>query len=588
MAPTQRRQSRRCGDRLHIRCAPMQLPIGVAHEFEGVVDILDEKAYYFEGKYGENLRAENVPDFLSKEVHSQRQELFTLLAEVDPELEDIFLNDKIPSSEQLRAAVRRTCVNRTFVPVFVGSAYKNKGVQQLLDAVEMFLPNPRERVNSAYTIKDVADDEGSSQRVRGERVELANDDEKPLVALAFKLEETKSTGLSNHVRVYQGKIRKGDSLRNVRTGQNFSVHKLVRMHSNHTENVDEVRCGEICAVLGELGLSSGDTMVKNVPPSSPMWAGNIVLENMFVPPPVMSFTIKPKRSVDKHEMETRLKAFMREDPTLCVSNNAETGELITEGMGELHLEIYFERLRREYGIDTIVGRPTVNYRETIQEKMVFDYTHKRQTGGQGQFAHVKGVIEPMEIDLKSDVGVKNRIVLRCPNSEIRENLQKSFLKQFEMRILGKGPMMRAPLWGFRLVLEGGSTHDVDSTDIAFRACAQNLFDEYFPKCNPTLLEPWMSVEISTPGDTFTEVMSEFQRRGGTVADTTVSPAEAILNGEASLDSMFGFITRLRSLTKGVGTFSMEFLEYRPMNVHTAQEIIDRRNKELDRETPFRL
>ena len=576
-------------EKLGLRCAFIQIPIGEMHEFEGIIDVIENHAVYFDGKFGEVVRVEQaIPEHLKEKTEAAFQELVATLADVDPEMEELFLNEQRPTAAQLHAAIRRTVIANAFIPVLMGTAYKNKGVQLLLDAVERYLPAPTERVNTANMFAEKKMNEVVERVKTDEKVTLANDDEKPLVAFTYKIEETKGVGLSNYIRVYQGRIRKGDSLRNQRTGKTFAVQKLVRMHANSTVAVNDISCGDICALVGELDLASGDTVVRNVPAGSPMSAGNLGLENMFVPPPVMSLTVKAKNPAEQRLMETRMKSFQREDPTLRLGLNEETREFVLQGMGELHLEIYLERLRREYAIDTVVGRPTVNYREIIQERMEFDFTHKRQSGGAGQYAHVKGYIEPLNIDFSSEDGAKNEYKSTCRFDEITENLQKSFQKEFLRSIFGSGPIINAPLWGVRVVLEGGTMHEVDSTDIAFRNAAKGMFAEYFPKCTPTLVEPWMTIDITVPQKTMVDVMGEFVRRGGSTMDTKTENTDSIILGEAPLSVMFGFINKLRSLTKGEGAFSMEFKEYRPMPVHAAQEVMDERNKVLDRTVSFSL
>jgi len=575
-------------ERLGICTAALQIPLGIAHEFEGIIDIITRKVLYFDGKWGETVReVSEIPGYMKEDVEVARRTLTETLANLDPKIEEIFLEEKEPTPEQFDAAIRRQVIANKFVPILMGSAYKNKGVQILMDAVTKYLPSPPERVNVAERFKETVDEDNNRNREKVETVKLESDDDKPLVALAFKLEETQQVGYANYIRVYQGKMRRGDQLLNVRTQKVIPVAKLVRMHANSYQAVEEIRCGEICALLGDAGLSSGDTLVRAIPSGAPGFAGDLLLENMFIPPPVMSLTVKAKKQIEQKPIEAKLKHFCREDPTLHMGTNPETGELIVQGMGELHLDIYFERLRREFNMDTIVGRPTVNYREIIQRGQDFDFVFKRQSGGAGQYAHVKGSVEVLEVDMTKETGTKNRVVLNCQNSEVKENFQKTFAKVFPLTIWPKGPMALAPLWGMKITLTGGGMHEVDSNDQAFKNCAQALFDDIFLKCEPTLIEPWMVVEITAPGQNFSEVLGEFTKRGGVVSNSEVTTEEAVLTGDAALDKMFGFITSLRMLTRGVGTFSMEFKEYRPMTPHAAQEAINKRCKELNR-PPFLL
>jgi elongation factor G len=568
--------------RLGINAGFIQVNIGTTMDFEGVCDVVDRCAYYYDGANGEKVRREEVPGFLKSDVEATRKELVAKLAEVDPEIEELFLADSEPTAQQLHDAIRRATIANQFVPVLMGSAYKNKGVQQMLDAVDKYLPNPSEVKNQAHYLVPKEDEEGKTVWVQDNSVPLENDDEKPLVAVIFKLENTAKAGFANYVRIYQGKLRRGDQLFNVRTGKTFSATKLVRMHADKVEPVDEVRCGEICALIGDIQASSGDSIMK--PSKEASSTRRVACSNMFIPPRVLarSFTAKDK-NVERQAL-TQLGEFMREDPTLYASRNQETDECVIEGMGELHIDIYIERLKREFKIEVELGQPTVNYREIIQKKQEFNYVHKRQSGGAGQWACVRGFIEPLPINLSRETGLKNKMTLKASNNELRENLQKSFAKQFEQKIFTEGSMIKAPIWGLHVVLTGGEMHEVDSSDMAFKACAQYLWEEILPQLQPTLIEPWMSVEIAVPAQNFQESQSEFVRRGGVVTDSNVTMHDAIVRGEAALSSMFGFITDLRMCTKGQGGFSMEFLEYRPMETHRAQDVIDRRNAVLGRKS----
>ena len=589
-------------ERLDLHCAPLQINMGIAHDFEGIIDIIEEEAVYFDGKNGENLRREKpVPDYMKEELAAARNELIQKLADVDSEMEDLFLNEETPTKEQFKAAIRRATTATKFVPILMGSAYKNKGVQLLLDAVADYLPTPSERKNTAHEqvgtlVEEDVESASKSQQPTNQQLKdlirwetkgsvvLQNDDEKPLIAMMFKLEQTQRVGMANYMRIYQGRIRKGDKIINVRTGASVSIPKLVKMHANSTEAVDTVAAGDICAVVGEIKASSGDTFTRSGPLGFPCTDKHkFACENMYVPPRVISMSIKAKEERQERESLSYLQHFMREDPTLYVSRNQETNEVIMEGMGELHLGVYVERLKREFFLNVDTGKPTVNYREVITKKYDYDYIFKRQSGGQGQWAHVKGRIEPLDsIDLTRERGVKNRIVLKCPNGDIREALQKSFQKYVETKIFKKGNIINAPVWGVKISLTGGAMHEVDSTDIAFRHCAQTLWDETLLKLNPTLLEPYMGVEINAPSQYLSDIQSEFARRQGVLLESNVSGPDCVIRGESALDTMFGFISDLRQLTKGQGEFSMEFKEYRTMPTFKAQEIADERNKILGR------
>lgn len=371
---------------------------------------------------------------------------------------------------------------------------------------------------------------------------------------------------------------------NIRTAKNFLPPKLVRMHADSAEVVDEVKAGDICAIQGEVDASSGDTVMRAGPQSA---AQLYSCEDMYIPPRVLSASLKVKDSANAGKVRDRMSAFMREDPTFTFYRNSETEEDIVEGMGELHLDIYVERLKREYGLEVELGKPTVNYREIITERQEFDFVFKRQSGGAGQWAHLKGYVEPLPIDMSVEKGQKNKATTRCSNGDIRESLQKSVIKQLERKIFVKGELMHAPVWGVHFHLNGGAMHEVDSNDQAFRNATQELWETLLPKLKPTLVEPFMDVEMTVPASNMTDVATEFSKREGVVTETVIDGPDAVIRGETAMDTMFGFISDLRRLTKGQGDFSMQFKEYRPMQQYKAQMRMDERNRDLNRK-PYEL
>lgn len=564
-------------ERLGLNCAPIHLNIGIAQDFEGVVEVIEQRAVYFDGCYGEKIRYGDIPEYLVEDAVAAKKELISRLAEGDEVMEEHFLEDKEPSNEEIQAAIRRSTITNKFVPVLLGSAYRNKGVQLLLDAVDRYLPSPDERQNTGFEVKRVRNEDGDISFVKADPVTFQMDDEKPFVGLVFKLEETKKSGLSNYVRVYQGKMRK-EHLVNVRTGKTFVPPKLVRMHADSAEIIDEVRAGDICAIQGDVDLASGDTLMKAGPQAAKLFS----CEDMYIPPRVISACLKILDDRQTQKLCNRLNAFMREDPTFVYYKNPETNEHIIEGMGELHLDIYVERLKREEGFKLELGRPTVNYREVITTRQEFDFVFKRQSGGAGQWAHLKGFVEPFLIDMSVEKGQKNKITMKCSNGDIRESLQKSVVKQLERKILVKGELMQAPVWGIHFCLNGGAMHEVDSNDQAFKNATQELWETLLPSLKPTLVEPFMDVEMTVPTPNMTEVSTMFAKRDGIVTETVVDGPDTTIRGEAAMDTMFGFISDLRRLTKGQGDFSMQFKEYRPMQTHKAQMRMDERNKTLQR------
>ena len=363
--------------KLELNVAAVQIPIGLDQSLKGIIDLLDRKAYYFDGPKGEIIREEPIPDNCKQEVEEKRHELIEHLANNDPEIEDLYYNDKDITAEILEKSIRKQTIEQKFCPVFMGSAYKNKGVQLALDGVIKFLPNPEEMKNIAYKISGKKEEE----------IILETTSRKPFVGYAFKLEENKF-GQLTYVRVYQGKLKRGEFLYNVILKKRLKVSRMVRMHANQMEDISEVEAGDIFATFG-LECSTGDTLTEG------NLAMNITCSSMFVPQPVMSLSIKPTKNEFSVKMQKALSKFQREDPTFHVNVDKESEEIIISGMGELHLQIYAERMRREFNIDVIVGAPTVNYRETISTRKYFDYLHKKQSGGAGQYARVIGYIEPV-------------------------------------------------------------------------------------------------------------------------------------------------------------------------------------------------
>lgn len=365
-------------ERLGLNVALVQIPIGLESDFEGLIDLIERKAFKFEGVQGNIITEIEIPEKLKEDVEKKRAELVESLANVDPEIEEIYLEEKEPTPEQLHCSIRKTVIERKFSPVFMGSAYKNKGVQLALDGVCKYLPNPHEKANFMYEL-----DEENQKNIE---VPMEINPKKPFIALAFKLEENRF-GQLTYIRVYQGKLKRGDFIYNVNMKKKQKVSRMVKVHANELEEIEEVEAGDIFAIFG-MECSSGDTFIQGE-----LQTSKYFLSKMFVPDPVMSFTIRPTKNEYNTKFQKALSKFQREDPTLRVNVDQETEDIIISGMGELHLEIYAERMRREYEIDVVLGKPDVNYRETIGAKTHFDYLHKKQTGGAGQYARVIGYIE---------------------------------------------------------------------------------------------------------------------------------------------------------------------------------------------------
>jgi elongation factor G len=533
--------------KLRLPAAAIQVPIGVEDAFEGVVDIIREKAIYNKGSRGEIVEEGPVPEHLKDLVKEKREELIATLADVDDEMAELFLNEQTPTSEQLVAAIRRATIACKFTPVLMGTAIKHKGVQPVLDAVIDYLPNPTEVENIALDLKN-----------NEQPVKLVTDSKAPFVGLAFKLEEGKY-GQLTYLRVYQGTLRRGGYATHVRSGKKVKIARLVRMHSNEMEDVDEVGAGEICALFG-IECASGDTFTDGTVSYS--------MTSMFVPEPVISLSIKPKGK-DTPNFSKALNRFQKEDPTFRVHLDPESKETIISGMGELHLEVYVERMRREYNVDCVTGKPRVAFRETITEKVPFNYTHKKQSGGAGQFGRVIGYIEPMTPD---ENGNSTEFVNKVVGGNIPSSYIPACQKGFEDG-LEKGTLIGHPVTGTRLVLEDGLAHSVDSSELAFRLATFYAFREAFRKAKPIIMEPIMTVSITAPVEFQGNVLGSINKRKGTIIDTEVQEDYFVATAEVPLNNMFGYSTELRSSTQGKGEFTMEYKQHAPVPSYVQEELV---------------
>lgn len=522
-------------DKLRLNAAAVQLPIGLEDDHQGVVDLVDRAAYYFEGPRGINMVVRPVPEGMREEVENKRQELVERLSEVDDELAELFLSEQPVDADTLRAAIRRGTVSQQFQPVFMGSAFKNKGVQLLLDGVRSYLPCPTDISNWALDI-----DRGE------ERLELPCNPSGPFVALAFKLEEGRY-GQLTYMRVYSGAVRKGDVLTNVATGKRVRVPRLVRIHADELEDISSATAGDIVALFG-VECASGDTFTDG--------SVNYAMTSIKVPDPVMSMALTPKSSDQLQNFNRALARFQKEDPTFHVTHNAETSEIIISGMGELHLEIYTERMRREYKVDVEVGKPKVNYREAIASRAEFNYLHKKQSGGSGQYGKVVGYIEPLPEDHPVKFEFENQIVGNAIPPEFYPAVEKGFKEA-----ANSGALIGAPVEGVRVVLTDGSSHAVDSNEIAFRLAAVNGFRQAYHSASPMILEPVMKVEVTVPAEFQGTVMGDLNRRKGIIMDSSQTGEDAVILANVPLNNMFGYSTVLRSNTQGKGEFSMEYASH---------------------------
>ncbi|EAZ63110.1 mitochondrial translation elongation factor [Scheffersomyces stipitis CBS 6054] len=539
--------------KLKTPAAAIQVPIGAESELKGVVNIIDRVALYNEGAQGETIRSAEVPEELKELVEEKRALLIETLADVDDEMADIYLEGEEPTVEQIKGAIRRATIGRKFTPVLMGSALANKGIQPVLDAVVDYLPQPNEILNTGLEVAKSGEEKP---------INLLPSSSAPFVGLAFKLEEGQY-GQLTYIRVYQGKLKKGSYMTHVKTGKKVKVARLVRMHSNDMEDVNEVGPGEICATFG-IDCASGDTF---------MGANSdqlIAMSSMFVPEAVISLSIAPK-SKDNGAFSKAMNRFQKEDPTFRVKFDPESKETIISGMGELHLEIYVERIKREYGVECITGKPQVSYRESITAPTTFDYTHKKQSGGSGQYGRVMGEFSPLEGD--------NKFSQHIVGGKIPEKFLFACSKGFE-DCLEKGPLIGHKVLGVHMHINDGQTHVVDSSELSFRTATQGAFKQAFLEAQPVILEPIMSVEISAPNEFQGSVVGLVNKLGGMILETVNGQDEFTVTAECSLNSMFGFSTSLRACTQGKGEFSLEFCKYSQTSPQLQRELIAEYQKAL--------
>ncbi len=545
------RVCRELREKLHCEAVLMQLPMGAGENFEGVIDLVTMQALYFDGANGETVRSEPIPESLQEAAEEARSEMLEQLAMYSDELMEALLAEEEVSETLIYDVMRRACCQQEVTPVLLGSAYRNKGVQPLLDAVTRFLPSPLQREIGLHTFDG------------DETLPLKPDPDLPMVGMAFKIVD-EPFGQLTYMRLYQGKAQKGQTYINQRTGRKERFSRVLRMHADKREEIDEAVAGDIVAIMG-IDSASGDTYA-----AMPRYG---TLESMFVPEPVIEIAVAPASRSDGDKLSKALARFRKEDPTFRVRNDEETGELLIAGMGELHLEVYIERIRREYKVDVEVGAPKVSYREAPTQPVRFDFKHKKQTGGSGQYAHVIGVIEPLPEDTDEDFLFEETIV----GGRIPKNYIPSVEKGFR-QALAKGPVAEFPVVRCKIVVEDGSYHEVDSSDRAFQICAQGCFREYFPKTRPVLLEPIMRLEVECPEPFQGSVTGDLTSRRGIIVSTDMREGTAVLVAEVPLAETFGYATDLRSMTQGQGTFSMEPACYRRVPPSIQEEIIAARKK----------
>jgi elongation factor G len=534
-------------EKLKLNAVLAQLPIGLEADFRGIVDLVKMKAFRFEGDNGEHIIEEEIPAEMQAEAQAAREELLDAASLHSDELTEAILEDKV-TEEMIHAAIRKGVLSLSLTPVFIGSAYKNKGVQLLLDGVTRYLPSPEDVENTGV---DLSNDEAP--------ITLSSDPNKPMVCYAFKLEDGRY-GQLTYVRVYQGTLSKGLTITNARTKKRHKVGRLVRMHANEMEDIETSSGGDIVALFG-IECASGDTFTDGTV--------DVAMSGMHVPDPVISLSIRTKDQKGQANLSKALGRFVREDPTFRSHVDPESSETVISGMGELHLEVYVERMRREYNVEVETGAPQVAYRETISQRADYLYTHKKQTGGAGQYAKIGGYLEPIT-DGSKDFEFVDDVRGGSVPVEFIPSVEKGFRS-----MISKGRLIGFPVIGLRVVLNDGAAHSVDSSDNAFQAAARGAFREVYSKAKPIILEPVMKLAVEGPAEFQGAVIKTIMQRRGTVIGTTEEEGFCQVEAEVPLASMFGYATDLRSSTQGKAEFTMEFSKYAPVPGDVREELIEK-------------
>ena len=536
-------------ERLTQNAYPVQLPIGLESAFEGVIDLVIMKAYGFEGEHGENLIEKEIPENLRAEAEAARKNLLEKIAEYDDGLMEKYLGGREISEEEIRLAIRKATINNNFIPVFCGSALKNKGVQLLLDGVIDYLPSPLD-------LTEIKPIKGINPKTSEEIIRQPSDTE-PLTVLAFKIATDPYVGSLTYFRIYSGVLKKGSYILNSTKGDSERVGRIVRMHANKREEVEEFYAGDIGAIVGLKNTSTGDTLCD---PEK-----KIILEKIIFPEPVISIRIEPKTKADQEKMGLAMRRLADEDPTFRISGDFDTGETIISGMGELHLEIIVDRMKREFSVEANVGRPQVAYKETIKSEAEAEGKYIRQSGGRGQYGHVWLKVKPLERG-KGFIFV-DAIKGGTIPSEFIPAVQKGVKEA-----LDKGIIAGYPIVDLEATLFDGSFHEVDSSEAAFKIASSIALSEAARNAKPVVLEPIMKVQIIVPPDFLGDATGDLQSKRGRIEGMGERANIRVIDAKVPLSEMFGYATKLRSMTQGRGSFTMEFDKYDEVPNNIAQMI----------------
>jgi elongation factor G len=531
-------------NKLNANAVAMQIAVGVSEDFNGIIDVLTAKLANFEGEMGSQVKWTDAPAEYADKIKELRTKIIEAAAEVDDAIAEKFLNEQEISNEEIKAALRKGVIARKIVPALCGTAFKNKGVQLLLDSVVDYLPSPIDRPAVIGTTEDKKE------------IEILPDIKKPFSALVFKIMTDPFVGVLNFIRVYSGELKAGSYVYNARSRSKERVSRLVRMHANQREEIDSIKAGDIAAIVGVKDATTGDTLCQE---------GTVLfLESIDIPAPVISASIEPRNKADYEKMVLTLRKLMQEDPSFRFSYNEETGQTVIEGMGELHLEIKVDLLRRDHKIDVVQGKLQVAYKETIQKPTDVEGKFIRQSGGRGQYGHVWLKLEPLERGKGFEF--VNGVVGGSIPREFIPAVEKGLDEAITSGVLGGYPVV-----DLKATLYDGSYHDVDSSEMAFKIAASMAFKSGCSKASPVLLEPIMQVEVETPEEYMGDVMGGLSSKRGKIQGMEVRAGNQVITAEVPLGEMFGYATELRSMTKGRATYTMEFKCYAeaPKNIEEA-------------------